>query len=133
MSRVIIIQIGDLSGDGHGQCESFYYKSNKSIKDVRRAYINAKSKYPDICPESFCNDYEDYIVPKSVVKGAGELGVDIDPKDFDCEKMAAYTAWFCMIGDSTLFLEKKESPPILCGGEIGKYEIGNIGYGLLGN
>ena len=135
MSKTINIQIGDWSGDGHGKCEDFHFKSNKSIKDVREAYFSAKDKYPHLCPEEFCEEYEDGEVPERIITGAKELGFEIDKDDFFLEEMARYVAWYCKLGDPFLELKLKKAPPTLSfyGYDKKKRHIRFFGYGLLGS
>jgi hypothetical protein len=132
MSHIISIPIGDWSGDGHNENEILYFKSNKSIKHVREAYFTAKEKYPELCPESFCCNYQDYKVPKNVVEDAKKLGFNIDPDNFLPETMAEYTSWFCKLGDDSLELTMKNKPPMLqfYGFDKKKRHIGGFGDGL---
>jgi hypothetical protein len=136
MTQLINIQIGDWSGDGHGQHEDFHFQSNKSIKDVRKAYFRAKNKYPTLCPETFCCEYEDCAVPNKITKEAKKLGFKIG-KFCTCEDMAEYVAWFCKLGDIELDLKltTQENPPTLAfyGFDENEQHIGFFGYGLLGN
>lgn len=130
---IINIKIGDWSDDGHGKCESFYFESNLPITSVREAYFLAKKNYPHLSPESFCHDYEDYEVPKKLVRDAKKAGYKIEPEGFDARSMALYTAWFCTLGDPGLVLTlKEEEIPTLAfyGKDEQDRHIGQIGYGL---
>ncbi len=133
--HLIIIEIGDWSGDGHGQKELYTFASNLPINDIREAYFSAKQKYPKLCPEGFCSDYGDPTVPKEVIEGASKLGFKIDPDDFFTEEMAKYTAWFCQLGNSKLELKIQKSNPTLAfyGKDTKGRHISFIGYGFLGN
>jgi hypothetical protein len=133
--KLINIQIDDWSGDGYGQHEDYYFKSNKSIEDVRKAYFIAKDTYPNLCPETFCCDYEDTTVPKQIIKDAKALGFKIDKNNFFNEEMAKHVAWFCKLGDECLELTMRKSPPTLSfyGFDENKRYIGFFDYGLLSN
>jgi len=137
MLQLIKIQIGDWSGDGHGQHEDYYFQSNKSIEDIRKAYFLAKQKYPKLCPETFCCEYEDGVVPNKIIKESKKLGFKIDKNNFFCEEMAEYVAWFCKLGDTEHDLELtiQERTPTLAfyGFDENEQHIGFFGYGLLGN
>lgn len=134
MKHNIIIEIGDWSGDGHGQKEIYTFESNFEIKDVREAYFAARDKYPDLSPEGFCCEYEDSEVPKEIIKKASKLGFKIN-KDFHIKEMANYTAWFCQLGNPSLKLKMQEENPTLSfyGVDEKNRHIDFIGYGLLGN
>ena len=132
MSYTFKISIGDWSDDGHGKSKDFFFKSNKKIKLVREAYFAAKEKYPTLCPEDFCSDYEDSTVPDEVVEQAKKLGYEIDPEDFWVDDMANFTAWFIMLGDPELKLTIKPEVKTLAfyGNDEKKRHISFIGYGL---
>jgi hypothetical protein len=126
------IQVGDWSGDGHGQCMDYIFKSNKPVEEIREIYFTAKEKYPTLSPDSFCSDYQDYTIPDEVVKQAEELGYEIDPENFFTDDMAKYTAWFIMLGDSELKLEETKAVETLAfyGYDEKNRHINFIGYGL---
>lgn len=133
----IIIEIGDWSGDGHGQKETYVFDSNLTTEEVRESYFSAKEKYPSLCPEDFCCEYEDSEVPKQIVNEAQKLGFKINKASFGTKEMANYTAWFCQLGNPNLKLkmQKQKHMPTLAfyGVDKKKRHINFIGYGLLGN
>ena len=128
------IQIGDWSGDGHGQCETFHATAAKPIEDVREAYFTAKKKHPDVCPESFCDEYEDSNVPTEVRERITALGGPAIGDDFDAERMANVVAWFINLGDPAVdvTISPREEVPTLAfyGNDKKRRHIGFIGYGL---
>ncbi len=128
------IPIGDWSGDGHSQCEYFLFKSNKPVEEVREAYFNARRKFKNLSPESFCNDYQDSEIPEELIKEANTLGFKIDPDNFFHDELAEYVAWFCCLGDHDLVLEKQantnESMLVFYGYDHKKRHIGGFGYGM---
>lgn len=131
---IINIQIGDWSGDGHGKCEDVFFESNLPTKEVREAYFAAMKKCPHLSPESFCHDCLDFEIPKKLIRDAKKAGYKIEPDGFGPEGMAAYTAWFCTLGNPKLVLTpmpEAERPTLAFYGNDKKdRHIGFIGYGL---
>jgi len=61
---VFLLDIGDWSGDGHGQHERYPINSNKSVDEVRKAYFAAvkkckKLKLPLIDPGTIFASYQE--------------------------------------------------------------------------
>ena len=127
----IQIEIGDWSGDGHGKCQTFTFESNLPIEEVREAYFAAREQHPEICPESFCAEYEDYDIPKKVRDRAKQLGFKFR-KNIATEDLAEFTAFFCMLGDDNLCLTKTTPLESLAfyGSDAKGRSIEFIGYGL---
>lgn len=128
ISYTIRIPIGDWSNDGHGQCDYYHFKSNKPIKNVEKAFLAAKKKYPDISPDIFCYKYQDSKVPEDISKKIKALGFSLTLSEgglYDVEEFACYVAFFCMLGDIELKLTQMPTPESLC--------ISCFGYGLFGN
>jgi len=71
------IPIGDWSGDGHGQCDDFDATAAKDIEEVRKAYFAAKEKLKEVCPETFCNGYEESEIPDDVCNELERLGAPL--------------------------------------------------------
>lgn len=136
------IDIGDWSGDGHGQSESYIVDANKSIEEVREAYFKACKNLPDIlCPENFCDGYEESEVPEDVIEAAIKAKAPYlsdlkgqEYQDFGPQEMCNYVIWFIKQGDSELELNRREDIDTLAfyGADSKKRHIGFIGYGLLG-
>lgn len=133
------IPIGDWSGDGHGQCDVYYATSNKLIIDVREAYFAAKKKLPKkMCPENFCHDYEDGVIPDSVIKLLKKYKCNLakvaEDEGFSSKEMAEYVVWFINQGnpDVNAILMDEEDVPTLSfyGYDDKKRHIQFIGYGL---
>lgn len=131
MLNIIKIQIGDCFLEGHRQYTDFIFYSHCSMEEIRAAYILAKEKYPNLCPENFCNNYKDFRVPDYIVEEAKKLNYKINPDDFYVTEMALYTAWFCCLGDDYLDLILVEDIPTLsCNKPSKNKSIGYIGYGF---
>lgn len=138
------IPIGDWSGDGHSQVEWFEATASKPIDEIRDAYFAAKKKLPKLCPEAFCSNYEDSVVPDAVIKALQAAGCPLpehitsDKEGFSeglgAEGMAAVVVWFLNQGDPDLDarLDLTEAAPMLqfYGYDQRKRHIGHIGYGL---
>lgn len=131
------LPIGDWSGDGHGKCEWFDIKSNKPLKDIREAYFKAKELYPNLCPESFCDNWQDPFIPQEVVNGYSEI--NFTSEDFNDGElygspqiMAEIVVAFLKRGDPELQLSIRENPKMLptWGVDEQGRHIGHIGYGL---
>lgn len=124
------ICIGDWSGDGHGQNESFLFGSNKPIEEVREAYFLAKKDFKNLCPENFA--YSDFLSDEEI-KIIISTGFILEEED-SCspEEMARYVAWFCMKGNQELELNylPGDSFPTLhfYSYDSKKRHIGFIGY-----
>lgn len=134
------IPIGDWSGDGHGKCEYVRASATKPIEDVREAYFAAKEKYPDLCPENYCNEYEEYTINESIYNKLISLGA-ISPSSinkyggsiiFSIEQITAVIIWFINLGDDTLDVMIEPNIPMLnfYGADKKKRHIGSFGYGL---
>lgn len=134
MAHTFRIAIGDWSGDGHGDCRYFHIKSNKKLAEVEKAYKAAKKKLDKVLnPETFCDGYQDSVVPDEVIEAGKAAGCELlanlegeDYQDFGTEGMCDYMLWFLKQGDEELELEVTEDPPTL-------YTSGFVGYGLTGN
>ena len=127
------IPIGDWSKDGHGQCEWYFATANKPVDDVRKTFFKAKKLLPEVDPETFCNQYQDGVLPEKVCKKLKRLGVSIN-KHFDSENMVKIVVWFLNQGDPKLdvVLEPEDDVPMLpfYGFDSEKRHIGFFGYGL---
>jgi hypothetical protein len=130
------IAIGDWSNDGHGRCEHYWFKSNKPIEQVREAYFAAKKRLPKLCPDQFCDEYEQSEVPDSVYNALVEAGAPSLPDDGMCANpdwMASVVAWYLRQGDPTLTIESIKHPPMLqfYGTDAKGRHIDGFGYGLV--
>lgn len=135
------IPIGDWSGDGHSHCDWYDATAAKPIEDVREAYFAARKnkKLKKVCPEEFCNQYQDATIPKDVWQELERLGAPMpvleDPEDgIDDDCMAALVVWFINQGDPDIDvrLDPKVTVPMLpfYGFDKKKRHIGFMGYGL---
>lgn len=141
--HIFKIVIGDWSGDGHSQADDYHVESNKPVEAVREAYFAAKAKLPkQLCPEEFCNRYEEGALPDEVFKLMAKHGFKVE---VDCvtdegtdyvfhgEHMAEYVQWFCQQGDPGLVLKPvlNEIPMLqFYGFDEKKRHIGQFGYGM---
>lgn len=135
MTHTITIWIGDWSGDGHGRCEPVRFAANKPIVDVRAAYFAALAARPDLCPEKFCDGYEDTDIPEATMAALAAAGAplgDIHGRRPTVRAMAAIVAWFIGLGDPELALAILPEEPSLhfYGSDDSGRHIGFIGYGL---
>lgn len=72
------IPIGDWSGDGHGKFESFHISCNKPLKEVIKAFKNARKKLPnDTAPTSIFEGYEDYSLTSETYLSVFNAGYDL--------------------------------------------------------
>ena len=146
MNHIFAIVIGDWSDDGHGHSETFHYKSNKVVLDVREAYFAAMKLHEGLSPEDFCSDYEDSIIDAEDMQQIlaafpglnNEAELDDDGTYYvGPEFMAAFTAEFIKSGDPELKLElmPQALQPTLhfYGKDEKKRHIGFIGYGTMGS
>lgn len=136
------IPIGDWSDDGHGKCEHYAATAAKPIEDVREAYFAAKKLLPAICPESFCEAYEDSTVPAEVIAALRDAGAppkvvaefESETPDDRMRAFAEFVAWFVNQGDSTadVRLDPAAKTPMLpfYGNDKKRRHIRFFGYGL---
>jgi hypothetical protein len=135
MTHQFTIDIGDWSDDGHGKKNTFTFAANKPIEDVREAYFAAKKRLKKLCPESFCNGYEDRHIPDEIYNALTDAGCPLpagDPESIDTKGMALIVAWFCMQGNADLLVVPCEPVPSLAfyGQDAKRRHIGFFGYGL---
>lgn len=117
------IPIGDWSGDGHGKCDWYTARSNKPVEEVREAYFAARERMPTLCPERYCDEYEESRIKDPVLdalEAAGAPAHAIAEFRDDCPDdlslvLAEIVVWFCMQGDPELRVElvQEEKPPML--------------------
>ena len=136
------IPIGDWSDDGHGKCDYHDATAAKPIDDVREAYFSAKKKLPRVCPENFCEAYEDSVVSPEMIAALREAGAPESVlKQFESENpddkgrtFAEVVVWYINQGDPTVDvqLETAGQVPMLpfYGSDKKRRHIGFFGYGL---
>ena len=143
------IDIGDWSGDGHSDNRVYHASATAPIEVVREAYFVAKAAHPTLCPETYCNRYEDDAIRRDVVEALRQHGAplpeDLEPSPhsedalwgMDADAMAEIVAWFLNLGNPALDvrIDKANAPPRLAfyGCDNRGRHIGFIGYGVTGN
>lgn len=128
------IPIGDWSGDGHGQCDYYEATAAKPVEAAREAYFEAKKKHKKLCPENYCESYQDGSLPEDIKKALVAAGALPATFDWDTYTMAKIVVWFMNQGDASLDarLEPKNEVEMLAfyGKDKKKRHIGHIGYGM---
>lgn len=148
--HTIKFEIGDWSGDGHGQHESFMVESNVPVEEVREAYFKAreKSEFKSITPEDICSDYEENTVKAPELRKLLAVGYNYDeqwdywdPKKPHEERlpgingMLHYLLWFIKQGNPEITFKqsKIDNTFHFYGHDKKGRHIQFIGYGTLGN
>ena len=130
------LPIGDWSDDGHGKCNYFIVKSNKSVQEVREIHFQIKPMLGlDI--HEICGDYEENTIKDENYKILKRLGF----KEWDDYKDYAWMS-SDMMAELWLFLLRTVDPnlqveiidddiPMLpfYGFDEKKRHIGFVGYG----
>lgn len=139
------LTLGDWAGEGHRAKETYVFRSNKPMDEVREAYFAAKERLPAaMCPENFMNGDDDYQLPRVAYQEALNRGYDFFPElctedvtdevledgsvsDYD---LFRYTLWFIQQGDPDLKLNSEYFEEFMFYGfdKKGRH-IGTIGYG----
>lgn len=129
--NIFSIPIGDWSGDGHSQCKYFFYHSNKSLDEIREGYFKSKESFPDLCPENFCDEYEDNSISVEQFDLLNKHFPDLFAENsVSEEKFANFVIEFIKLSVSDFYVEKIDFPMLqFYGFKDGKH-IGSIGYGL---
>lgn len=107
----IRLQIGDFSGDGHGQKETFYFclADPFTVLDAREAFFNGKEDkiLSKFAPDLYCKKYMDGMIPlelfNEIIKFDPNFPIKL-PYDFEPEldknlelypeDMADWMVWF---------------------------------------
>lgn len=76
----VALEVGDWSGDGHGQSEVVHFGCTHSRQDVEKAYKKG-SKALGVDWTSICEEYEDSIVPTNVARILNPILPKIDNKE----------------------------------------------------
>jgi hypothetical protein len=138
LENIFRMPIGDWSDDGHGKCDYWYFKSNKTIEEVREAHFKIKEVI-GIDIHSFGNEYQDFTFPPELRRELIQLGFDdpylvMDPDgtELDSEMMASIWEFLLLKADPDLKLERQLIPPMIpfYGFDAEKRHIGFVGYGL---
>ena len=131
------LPIGDWSSDGHGKCVNVLVKSNVPVEQVREAHFRIKET-TGIDIHSFCDGYEDEIVPDEVVEQMNALGFPFEVEEGEdaCiqpEEMAALWMFLLQKADPTIRLKEDDEDipmlPFYGNDEKGRH-IDQVGYGL---
>lgn len=81
--------IGDWSGDGHGKCDYYLIKSNKSVEDVREAHFLIKEK-TRVDIDQVCSNYEENTLSGAVAYTLEKLGFFESLSDVDADDSYSY-------------------------------------------
>lgn len=120
-------QVGDWSGDGHGQHEDFILESSVSVEELREMYFTTKAK-TKTSPENVCRDYGDNEITKQQIK---DLGLQ---KMYDGDDFIHLFVDYMITHNHDLKLEIVQQNQIptfhFYGHDKKKRHIGFMGYGL---
>lgn len=137
------LEIGDRSGDGHSQCDTFLIESNLTVEEANEAYFAAKKALKKGYPETICHDYEDGSIDRDMIDKLHSLGFEFTNWDADGEPgdedeimypgsdgMAQLTLWFIKQGNPEFKYKILSDNVPTFGGHTKKGYIGQIGYGV---
>ena len=125
------LPIGDWSRDGHGRCDDFFIRSNRTVKEAREGYFAAKKLLPNCCPERFAADYRQDITEEELDLLIQEKLVPKKTKDFYSKEMAVFVLEFIKRGDPEFTYKFEEIDMLpMYGQDRKKRHIGHLGYGL---
>ena len=79
--HTITFPVGDWSDDGHGKCDYFIVKSNKSVEELEKIHNSAKEKLGFDIGE-ICEDYEDFKLSKEIFDNLVKVGFPIMSKEY---------------------------------------------------
>ncbi len=82
MEYTFLIVTGDSGGDGHGQSDDFYFKTNYPIKDIEAAYEKS-CKDSSVNFGEICQEYGDSSIDEDVLKKLKKFGVDITKDEIE--------------------------------------------------
>ena len=108
----IVIGLDPVTGRG----AMFSFSSNRRADDARRAFVEAKQKHPELCPEKFWDDMVSGIPvvdmqwkTRQALLAAG-CPLPTGGKKFRIDDVAAIVVWFCKLGDPEMIT--KPCPPM---------------------
>lgn len=70
MSYEFDFEVGDWSGDGHGNCDKYHFKSNVSVEEIREVWFGIDQS-KRIQFESMFSEYEDCLVHIDTLRDLG--------------------------------------------------------------
>jgi hypothetical protein len=135
------IPIGDWSSDGHSLCDWYYYRSNKTLIQIREAYFQSMDKFPDLNPGSICSQYEegdveieiyDELLNQFPALGKEEVDRENDKVAISPDFMAEFVIQFIQHSLPEWEIEIMKQAPMIpfFGYDDKKRHIDNWGYGL---
>lgn len=121
-SKLISIEVGDNSGDGHGQSKSFFIETEHSVEDIQKAYLLGRAII-GVDISSLCEEFEDCTISKADLK---KINKWLKPKLTDCMLMPDdfFNIWLrtVQLGNPSLKIQALNASNYI--------DIG--GYGLFG-
>lgn len=152
MKKIIEFHIGDWSGDGHGQSDTYLVISNKTLQELRELYLAACAElgvrldgHQTLTFDVPCEDYEDSQFPQELYKYLKGRGVEVpefalyDDEDENSPYIPESEEFFDLIlafikwKDPTVTFEKIKGETFhFYGFDKQKRHIGFFGYGLKG-
>jgi hypothetical protein len=141
LEYLFTLPIGDWSGDGHGKCNWYRYRCNKTLDELREAYFASKEVIPShLCPENVACEYELSTVSGEDFEALCELFPCLEELAdshrgeiwVSSEFMAAFVIEFIRRSLPDLRIEeiKSDMLPFFGSDEKGRH-ISHIGYGCL--
>jgi hypothetical protein len=118
--------IGDSWADGHGQYETIYIECNKTHKELKEAYSQARAKtginIEDECSEYQQNEISQHIAAELIDKwNVPESLITEDDRYMCHESFVQLWLWFATLADPTIeYKIVQERVP----------EVTEMGYGL---
>lgn len=132
MTHQFKLPIGDWSDDGHGKCDYYLIRSNKSVEEVREIHFSIPDNL-GVNIEKICRGYEESKMSSDIAEELVELGWECSKDYMDSESMCRLWVFLLMKTDPTLELEVQEENIEMLpfyGFDEKKRHIGFVGYGV---
>jgi hypothetical protein len=85
LSNVIVLEIGDSSGDGHDKRNTVVVVSNKSQSEIMEAYRKGCAVVGFDLINECCEEFEDSLISEARMKMLTDAGVKLEDDDFVCK------------------------------------------------
>lgn len=124
-TNIVLLEIGDVSGDGHNQRDTFVLESSKNHKDLEAAFAKGNELFGF---SDYCCEYEENKIPVDLLNKlkvflSEEEIVSAGCFDYDDGKVSVYSQdypylWIAVArsGDPDLFVKLVKLPSIDGGG-----------------
>lgn len=113
---LINLVVGDWSGDGHEKTENILVLSNKSSKEIEKAYQDGTEILGFDFSEECCSDYEDYEIKEKYIKILKNENIKVDDNFMDIESFASIYIQICKLGDPELKIDIQDIDIVDIGG-----------------